>query len=475
MNIFKPWNFGETFMLPPDPRDWLSTDHEAFYIAELILKLAKDNPLQYRDPEAGGRPAYHPVMMLTVMVFAYLRGVRSSRKIARLLEENIAFKVLSGDQCPDFRTLARFRALNATWFEKMLTRTLHVGMIMRVIDWSAVVVDGTPIQASANQGKSLTLKGLKKLKEAELEALALDRAKAMMADAQRLDGEEDLAFGDDLGRRSMLKLKGLTSERLERLDEAIAKASVLERARLRKELKARAVIIRLAKPARKQRRRVKGSKRRKIGAEGKRKLLSRLSSLRVPKKPKVNYTDPDSLTMKAKNGGFVQGYQVVRATDLHSGMIMVNHLSPTGGESRELPKVVEKVLKATGIKQIFRLMADKGFGGEPNLLAVKKAQVFDLLIMQKATAKNARVRAQLRLNQRRKYWLRQRGVAEGSNAGTKEARGFRRFYLRRWGGAAIELALDAIAHNIMKLKSKIKALTDDKLQQALINSALCEG
>jgi len=471
MSIFKPWNYGETFILPPDPKEWLPIGHEAFYIADLIIKLAKENPLQYRDPEAGGRPAYHPVMMLIVMVFAYLRGVRGSRKIARLLEENIAFKVLSGDQCPDFRTLARFRALNASWFEKMLTRTLHVGMIMRVIDWSAVVVDGT----SASQGKSLTLKGLKKLKDEELEALALDRAKAMMADAQRIDGEEDQAFGDDLGRRSMLNLKGLTSERLERLNEAIAKASLLERARLRKERKARAVIIRLAKPARKPRRRVKGSKRRKIGAEGKRKLLSRLSSLRVPKKPKVNYTDPDSLTMKAKNGGFVQGYQVVRATDLHSGMIMVNHLSPTGGESRELPKVVEKVLKVTGIKQIFRLMADKGFGGEPNLLAVKKAQVFDLLIMQKATAKNARVRAQLRLNQRKKYWLKQRGVAEGSNAGTKEARGFRRFYLRRWGGAAIELALDAVAHNLMKLRSKIKTLTDGKLQQALMNSALCEG
>jgi len=75
----------------------------------------------------------------------------------------------------------------------------------------------------------------------------------------------------------------------------------------------------------------------------------------------------------------------------------------------------------------------------------------------------------------KKYWLKQRGVAEGSNAGTKEARGFRRFYLRRWGGAAIELTLDAVAHNLMKLRSKIKTLTDDKLQQALMNSALCEG
>lgn len=472
MSFFKPWNYGETFLLPPNPKEWLPEKHEAYFLAELILKIAKDYPLQNRDPEAGGRPAYHPVMMLTVMVFAYLRGVRGSRKIARLLEENIAFKVISGDQCPDFRTLARFRALNGAWIEKMLTRTLHIGLVLRVIDWSAVVVDGTPLQASANQGKSLTLEGLEKLHEEELEDLAKEGAQAMLTEAQRIDAAEDTLLGDDMGHRSMLK--GLTSERLERLNDAIAKAKLLERVRRAKERKARAIILRRAKPARKSRKQVKGSKRCKLGAEGKRKLLSRLSKVRIPKKPKVNYADPDSLTLKAKNGGFVQGYQVVRATDLHSGMIMVNHLSPTGGESRELPKVVEKILKATGVRQIYRLMADKGFSGEPNLLAIPKDVVHDLLIMQKAMAKNPRVRAQIQLNKRKRYWLKQRGVAEGSNAGTKEARGFRRFYLRRWAGAAIELALDAVAHNLMKLRSKIEKLTDKKLQQVLSNSAICE-
>ena len=264
MNLFRPWNYGDTFLLPPDPKEWLPSNHEAYFLADLVIRLAKDHPLQYRDPEAGGRPAYHPVMLLIVMIFAYLRGIRGSRKIARLLEENIAFKILAGDQRPDFRTLARFRALNAPWFEKMLSRTLHVGMVLRVIDWSAVIVDGTPIQASANQGKSLTLRGLKKLKEVELQGLAEAQAKAMMAEAQRIDSEEDLAFGDHMGQRSMLK--ELTSERLERLDEAIAKATLLEALRLHKERTARAVIMRLAKPARKSWKRVRKTKGRKLRA-----------------------------------------------------------------------------------------------------------------------------------------------------------------------------------------------------------------
>lgn len=473
MSIFKPWNYGEPFLLPPDPKEWLSSDHEAYFVANLILKLAKDHPLEYRNPEMGGRPSYHPVMMLIVMVFAYLRGVRSSRKIYRLLEENIAFKILACDQRPNFRTLCHFRATHSAWFEKILTRTLHVGMVLRVIDWSAVVVDGTPIQASASQGKSLTLEGLSRLQEEELQYLAERRAKAMLDEAARIDTEEDQAYGDDMGPRSLLM--PLTSDKLERLTEAIGKAKLLEAGRARKERKAQAVILRSARVGKKPKCRVKRSKTRRLNSEEKRKLLSRLSRVRIPPRAKVNYTDPDSLTLKAKNGGFVQGYQVVRVTELHSGMILVNHLSPTGGESRELPKVVEKVLEISGIPQLYRVMADKGFSGEPNLKAVPKEQVAQLLIMQKKRAKSPLVKKQLKLNKRKHYWLRQRSVAEGSNAGTKEVRGFRRFYLRRWIGAKIELTLDAIAHNLMKLRTRIAKLTDEKLNQALTTSILCEG
>ena len=66
-------------------------------------------------------------------------------------------------------------------------------------------------------------------------------------------------------------------------------------------------------------------------------------------------------------------------------------------------------------------------------------------------------------------------VAEDSNAGTKEVRGFRRFHLRRWIEANIELTLDAIAHNLMKLRTKIAKPTDAKLNQVPINSTLCGG
>jgi len=469
MAIFKPWNYGETFLIQPDPKEWLPEYHEAYFVAELIIKLAHDTPVPLRDPEIGGRPAFNPMMMLIVMVFAYLRGVRSSRKINRLLIENIAFKILACDQKPNFRTLCRFRAFHSAWFEKMLTRTIHVGMVLRIIDFSAVIVDGTPIQASANQGKSLTLEGLTKVREEELLDLAAARAKAMMAEAAEIDAKEDQVLGDDIGPNSMLK--GLTSERLGRLDDAIAKAKALEMLRLRKEGEARAAILRKAVPGKKARKRVKGTRGRKLSKEERRSLLSRLSKIRVPKHPKVNYTDPDSLTLKAKNGGFNQAYQVVRATELHSGMILVNHLSPSGGESRELPAVVEKTLEVTGMPELLRVLADKGYSGEPNLKQVKG--VFQLLIAQKVNAKSPLVKTQIKLNNRKRYWMKKRGIGEGSNAGTKEARGFRRFFLRRRGGVAIELMLDAIAHNLMKLRSKISKLTEPKLSKALINAAMC--
>ena len=145
-------------LLPPSPRDWLSKDHEAFLLADIVRRLTKGDPILDRVQPEGGRPAYHPIMMSIVLIFSYMRGVHSSRRIERLLEENLAYKAISGDQTPDFRTLCRFRKANLGWFELLLKRSIHVGYALGLIDLGAVIVDGTPIQASANKSKSRRLK-----------------------------------------------------------------------------------------------------------------------------------------------------------------------------------------------------------------------------------------------------------------------------------------------------------------------------
>ncbi len=83
------------------------------------------------------------------------------------------------------------------WFERLLRRSIQVGYTMGLGDLGAVIVDGTPIQASANKARSRRLPTLRRLKQEDLEALAELEAKRLIALADAVDAEEDGRYGDD--------------------------------------------------------------------------------------------------------------------------------------------------------------------------------------------------------------------------------------------------------------------------------------
>jgi len=85
------------------------------------------------------------------------------------------------------------------------------------------------------------------------------------------------------------------------------------------------------------------------------------------------------------------------------------------------------------------------------------------------------IREQKALNARRAYWLKRRGRIEATNGSTKEARGLRQFRIRGRLGAAIELSLDAVAHNLQKLFSVLQNLSEPKLNRSLRNAAMARA
>jgi len=96
--------------MPPSLSDWLPEDHLAWFIIDLVAEL--DLAEMYASLRADGRgdASYHPEMMLGVLLYAYCVGERSSRRIERRLTEDVAFRVVAANQCPDHATLARFRS-----------------------------------------------------------------------------------------------------------------------------------------------------------------------------------------------------------------------------------------------------------------------------------------------------------------------------------------------------------------------------
>ena len=105
---YRPYDPDQQLLLPAALQEWLPPDHLAYFISDIVDQLDLSAVTGRYDEQRGG-PPYHPRMMVKVLLYGYCTGVASSRRIARRLHEDIAFRVLAANNTPDFRTVSDFR------------------------------------------------------------------------------------------------------------------------------------------------------------------------------------------------------------------------------------------------------------------------------------------------------------------------------------------------------------------------------
>ena len=105
--MFKEYNQNQLQLLSPNLSDMIVKDHIARLISHAVDQM--DIASIEKRYSMNGQRAYHPSMLLKVLIYGYASGIRSSRKLADKLNEDIAFMWLAGRQTPDFRTIADFR------------------------------------------------------------------------------------------------------------------------------------------------------------------------------------------------------------------------------------------------------------------------------------------------------------------------------------------------------------------------------
>ena len=99
----------QELLLPPDLRDWLPGDHLAWFVLGAVEEMDLDAFYRPYSADGVGRPAHDPRVMVALLIYAYCRGQRSARVIERECVEDVAFRVITANQCPDHTTIARFR------------------------------------------------------------------------------------------------------------------------------------------------------------------------------------------------------------------------------------------------------------------------------------------------------------------------------------------------------------------------------
>ena len=151
--MFKPYDQNQVFLLPPSLNDFLDESHPARMINDLVYRL----DLKVLEDRYGllGQPAYHPMMMLKVILYGFTVGIFSSRKLQRACQENLAFKYLAGMETPAFKTFIEFRRRHREDMKAVFVQTVKLARELGMAKLGAVALDGCKIAADTSKHKAM--------------------------------------------------------------------------------------------------------------------------------------------------------------------------------------------------------------------------------------------------------------------------------------------------------------------------------
>ena len=281
---FRTCDLDQPFLLPPALQDWLPENHLARFIAELTngLDLSKIYGF-YGRRDGRGKAAYHPVMMVRVLLYGYCVGVMSSRRMERASYEDVAFRYLCADQHPDHDTIAAFRQQHLPVLAQLFTQVLQLCHKAGLVKLGHVAIDGTKVQANASKHKAMSYDRMEE-KEKQLKA----EVEKLLAQAAETDAAEDALYGK--GNRGD-ELTGELARRESRLKKiAEAKAALELEARERAEAAKKAAEEKLE-----ERRRKEQESGKKFG--GRPPQIPDPAQARPEPKAQRNFTDPESRIM----------------------------------------------------------------------------------------------------------------------------------------------------------------------------------
>jgi transposase len=397
----------QLFLVPVCMREWLCEGHLALFVIDAVARL-DTQALHARHPNDGpGRPAYDPEMMCALLLYAYMSGVRSSRRIEAACRTDAAYKVICGGLVPDHTTIARFIGDQQQALEGLFVSGLRLCQAAGLIDLSVLALDGTKIAADASLQKNRSAEWIRKqIKELMAQTVASEQTEAPAADP--LPGLEPIQeISTPRGRHARLKAALSAIEAEEQRAKEHAQASqqaAFHQAEAGRKLTGRkpkdpvAALARaeaeyaaaLTRTAAKQAERA--AKTAQAEARGERlagrppgpdRTLERAQAAleharqqaaeAEPAKPsQANITDPESRIMKSQKG-WLQGYNAQAIVNVNQ-IVIACAVSQNTNDIELYQPMLEQLghnLASADIppEQIELMLADAGYCSEDNLTA----------------------------------------------------------------------------------------------------------
>lgn len=429
---FRAWEVDQVWMLPPTVRELVPEGHVAHFVRETVRQDLDLSAIFASYRGERGFPPYHPAMMTALLLYAYSRGIRSSRKIEGACEERVDFMAVTGRQTPDHRTINDFRKRHLEALQGLFEQVLVLCAKAGLVKLGHVALDGTKVKANASKHKAMSYKRMK-----ETDARLKAEVARWFEEAERIDAEEDALYGPDKRGDELPDWVKDKQKRREKIREAMAALEAEAKAEAEK-------------------------KRAECDDDEKPRGGGRPPQTTPKDKAQRNFTDPESRIMKGPEG-YVQAYNCQVAVDASSHVIVAEQVSDNAADQVQLKPMVAQIKANTG-RQAKELSADAGYCTEANLKELSRRHIRGYVATSRrkhdeAVAQglrdNAGPRAQAMRTRLRRGGYRSRYRLRKQTAepviGNLKSRGLRQFLLRGLHKVAAEWSLACTAHNLLKL------------------------
>src|SRR5712692_8619125 len=306
---------GQSTLFPESLEDWIGEDNPVrvidVFVDELDLAELGFNGV---DPEATGRPSYHPSVLLKLYIYGYLNRVQSSRRLEREAGRNVEVMWLTGRLVPDHKTIADFRKDSGRAIRQVCARFVALCRTMGLFAEASVAIDGSKFKAVNNRDKNFTRAKMERRMTQIEESAARYLHQLDSADRQ----EPSLALTTKTTR---------LKEKIAKLKEEMQRLHALE-ARM------------LATPDQ-----------------------------------QISLTDPDARSMATSGrGSGVVGYNVQVAVDTEHHLIVTHEVTNVGTDRSQLARVAKET-KATLEATNLDVVADRGYFSSEEILACEEAGI----------------------------------------------------------------------------------------------------
>ena len=311
-------NRSQSTLFPESLDDYIAEDNPVRVVDVFVDELdLKQLGFEGAEPEATGRPAYHPATMLKIYIYGYLNRIQSSRRLERETQRNIELIWLTGRLSPDFKTIADFRKDNGKAIRRVCREFVVLCRSLNLFSEAIVAIDGSKFKAVNNRDKNFT-------------------DNKLAARMQQLEQSIARYLGD--------------LDRADRDPTAVTEARV-------EHLKQKVETVRAQMQQLKQ-----------MGEQ-----------MQAAPDGQVSLTDPDARSMATSGHRTgVVGYNVQTAVDAKNHLIVAHEVTNSGSDRSQLSSMGKQTQEAMGVEKLTAL-ADRGYFKGEEILECERAGISALV------------------------------------------------------------------------------------------------